>query len=174
MADQRLSYEESCEKLTPDFIAETPPMPARIPRFDDEVLGLSFFRTFIGEGADFAHLTIPRTFAARSEFNDVSFRNTDLSESCLCWNDFVDVDFTGADLGAADLRSSVYQGVTFDAANLQGADLRRSSFEGCSFANARLDGAIASRSQKSDLSLSAEQSRVVDWRWRAGPEPDGG
>ena len=174
MADKRLSYEESCEKLKPNYISETPTLPDRMPRFDDEELGLSFFRTFVGKGDDFSNLTIPRTFFGRSEINDASFRNTDLSQSCMCWNDFNDVDFTGADLSGADLRGSVYRNVRFNSANLQGADLRHSSFEECDFQGADLTQTILARSQKRALALTSEQSKVVDWHWRSGPEPDGG
>ena len=174
MPDKRLSYEESCEKFKPDYISETPPFPDRMPRFDDEELGLSFFRTFVGEGADFSNLTIPRTYFGRSEVNSASFRNTDLSQSCMCWNDFVNVDFTGADLSGADLRGSTYKKVRFVSASLKGADLRHSSFDGCDFHCADLTQAILARSQKKSLALTQEQSKVVDWRWRPGPEPDGG
>ena len=174
MRDKRLSYEESCEKFKPDYISETPPLPDRMPRHADEAPGLSIFRTFVGEGDDFSNLTIPRTYFGRSEVNDASFRNTDLSQSCMCWNDFVDVDFTGADLSGADLRGSTFEAVRFSAAVLQGADLRHSSFEDCDFRGADLTGAILSRSQKNNLALTPEQSKVVDWRWRSGPKPDGG
>jgi len=174
MPDKRLSYEESCEKFKPDYISETPSLSDRMPRFDDAELGLSFYRTLVGEGDDFSNLTIPRTFFGRSEINDAAFRNTDLSQSCMCWNDFVKVDFTGADLSGADLRASIYRNVRFSAANLQRADLRHSSFEECDFNGTDLTRAILTRSQKKSLNLTPEQSSVVDWRWRSGPEPDGG
>ena len=174
MPGERLSYEESCEKLKPGYISETPPLLDRMPRFADEDLGLCFFKTLVGEGDDFSNLTIPRTFFGRSEINNASFRNTDLSQSCMCWNDFVDVDFTGADLNGADLRGSVYRNVQFNAANLQGADLRHSSFEDCDFQGADLTQAILSRSQKRSLVLTPGQCKLVDWHWRSGPEPAGG
>jgi uncharacterized protein YjbI with pentapeptide repeats len=62
---------------------------------------------------DFSDLTLPRTFFGRSELDGTAFRNTDLTESNLCWNDF----------------------------NGVGADLRRSSFTGCIFEGALLKGA---------------------------------
>ncbi|MEL7187510.1 MAG: pentapeptide repeat-containing protein [Pseudomonadota bacterium] len=174
MSDTRLSYEESCEEFKPDYISETPPLPDRMPRYDDEELGLSFFKTFVGDGADFSNLTIPRTFFGRSEIRDTSFRNTDLSESCLCWNDFADVDFSAADLSNADLRGSTYRNVNFRLATLKDADLRHSSFENCDFEGADLSNATLSRSQKKSLSLADHQVKAIDWRWRAGPLPDGG
>lgn len=173
MSDQRLSYEDSCEKLQPDYIAETPPMPKRMPRYDDEELGLSFFRTFVDAG-DFSNLSIPRTYFGRSKFNGTSFQNTDLSQSCLCWNDFVDVDFSDPELADADLRGSTFRRVRFRSANLKNADLRNSSFENCEFDGADLSNAILSRSQRKSLSLASEQKKSIDWRWRRGQLPDGG
>ena len=174
MPIERLSYEESCEKFRPDFLAETPPLPDRMPRFDDEHAGLSFFKTFIGEGDDFSNLTIPKTFFGRSEIREASFRNTDLSQSCMCWNDFVDVDFAEADLSFADLRCSLFRQVRFRNASLKGADLRHSSFESCDFQGADLTNAVLTRSQRRRLGLTPGQSALVDWRWRSGPKPDGG
>ncbi len=170
----RLSYEESCEKLKPAYISETPPLPERRPRYDDEAPGLSFFRTFLGDGEDLSNLTIPRTFFGRSELNDVNFGNTDLSQSCLCWNDFVDVSFAGADLRDADLRASGFLRVRFNAADLSNADLRHSTFDDCDFEHADLSAAIVSRSQLRSMRLSPEQKAAIDLRWRNGPKPDGG
>ena len=174
MPIERLSYEESCERFRPDYLSEKPPLPDRMPRFDDEQMGLSFYRTFVGEGEDFSNLTIPRTFFGRSEIREVSFRNTDLSESCMCWNDFVGVDFAEADLSFADLRCSTFRRVRFNDASLKGADLRHASFEDCDFDGADLTDAVLSRSQKRLLALTPGQTAVVDWRWRSGPKPDGG
>src|ERR1035438_7764265 len=100
----RLSYEDSCRLLQrigyPDAGAEgvIPPIPDHRPQCDDEApLGVSFFRTFVGESA-LENLTLSRTFFGKSEVGPVSFKNTDLSESTLCWNDFNGVNFTDADL----------------------------------------------------------------------------
>ena len=56
MPQPRLNYDESIARLQelgalgPD---ERPPMPDHVPQpEDDEPLGLSFFRTFLGDGAD--------------------------------------------------------------------------------------------------------------------------
>lgn len=174
MSDQRLSYDDSCERLKPEYISETPRLPDRMPRYDDEEPGLSFFKTYVGDGADFSNLTIPRTYFSRSEISDISFQNTDLSQSYLCWNDFVDVDFSSANLSEADLRGSAYRNVNFTSARLNDADLRHSTFEDCDFEGADLAGATLSRSQKRSLSLTSRQIKAVDWRWRAGPLPDGG
>ena len=174
MPIERLSYEESCEKFRPGYLSETPPRPDRMPRFDDEQAGLSFFRTFVGEGDDFSNLTIPRTFFGRSEIREASFRNTDLSQSSMCWNEFVDVDFAEADLSFADLRCSLFRQVRFSEASLKGADLRHSSFEDCDFQGADLADAVLSRSLKRRLTLTPAQRAQVDWRWRSGPKPDGG
>ena len=174
MPVSRLSYEESCRRLVPDYISEVPPLLDRMPRYDDDVIGLDFFKTVLEDDTRFSGLTIPRTFIGRSEVSAVSFRNSDLSESCLCWNDFINVDFREADLSGSDLRGSIYRNVDFTSARLSGADLRHSTFEGCSFEGADVSNAKLTRSQRGSLNLTREQSGKVDWRWRAGPKPHGG
>jgi len=178
MSQERLHYADSIRRLRelgylgPD---EQPPLPDHVPQpEDEEPLGLSFFRTFVGEGADLSNLRIPRTFFGRSEISNASFRNTDLSESNLRWNDFIDVDFTEATLSRADLRASIYTRVNFTRADLRGADMRRAHFEGCVFDEAVMDGAILARGQVRRLALSDSQKAVVDWRDDDGPEPSGG
>jgi uncharacterized protein YjbI with pentapeptide repeats len=144
MSQARLSYAESIRRLQELGFLERdqqPPMPVRLPQpEDEEPLGLSFFRTFVGEGADLSNLSIPRTFFGRSDIGNASFRNTDLSESNLCWNDFTDTDFTVATLARADLRASIYTRVKFTQADLRGADMRHTNFEGCIFDGAIMDG----------------------------------
>src|SRR5262245_50280372 len=88
----RLSYEESCRllqrlRLYSDAGTEgvIPPIPDHRPQHDDKApLGVRFFRTWVGED-DLENLTLPRTFFGRSEIGPASFKNTDLSESTLCW-----------------------------------------------------------------------------------------
>ena len=175
MPEPRLSYEASCQRLIPTYLESIPPNPIRQPRFDDEgSLGVSFFRTFIGEGEDLSNLTLPRTFFGKSELNSVSFRNTDLSESNFCWNDFVNVDFSSSTLTDSDMRASVFENVSFADADLSGSDLRHSSFEGCDFVGATMSGTLLARSQRKALYLSKEQHRKVRWCWTNGPEPGGG
>src|SRR5262245_28646747 len=115
MAAQRLGYDDSIRRLQElGFLGadEHPPMPNQVPQpEDEEPLGLSFFRTFVGENADLSNLSIPRTLFGRSEISSASFRNTDLSESNLCWNDFINVDFTEAIMARADFRASTYRRV---------------------------------------------------------------
>ena len=128
----RLSYEESCRLLHRLGCLDepVPPLPARRPRHDDEEpLGVSFFRTFLGE-VDLENLTLPRTFFGRSEVGPMSFRNTDLSESTLCWCDLNGVDFTDCDLSESDLRASRFNNVKFARAALRNADLRHSTLRG--------------------------------------------
>ena len=129
MTTPRFGYDHSIRRLRelgilgPD---ERPPIRDHVPQpEDEEPLGLSFFRTFVGDGADLSNLSIPRTFFGRSEISNASFRNTDLSESNLRWNDFIDVDFTEATLAGADLRSSIYTRVNFTHTDLRGTDMRR-------------------------------------------------
>jgi uncharacterized protein YjbI with pentapeptide repeats len=150
-------------------------LPDQVPQYDDpEPLGVNFFRTMVSDEVPLDNLTLQRTFFGRSEVNKASFRNTDLTESNLCWNDFHGVDFTGATLAKADMRSSQFVDVTFTAADLRGADMRRSSFERCTFDGAILDGAVLTNDQAKMLSLTPEQRQAIDWRSDPGGEPGGG
>ena len=173
----RLSYAESCRELERSNWIEKGSAPAeprpRRPQFDDETLGIQFFRT-LAEDASLSNLTIPRTFFGRSEIRRTSFVNTDMSESTLCWNDFIDVDFTKACLADSDLRAALFERVNFSAADLRRADLRRSSFTACSFKGATMDGAKLTRDQLATGELAPEQRRVVDWQDDEGDEPGGG
>ena len=144
-----------------------------MPSFDDSVLGLHFFRTGL-EDEDLGALTIPRTYFARSEFRRVAFRDTDLSESRMCWNDWLECDFSQADLTGADMRASLYEQCRFVGAALAGADLRRSRFEACDFAAARMRGAKLTYRQGAGLGLTERQRYEVDWQAEDGPEPPGG
>src|SRR5262249_50517774 len=143
MTAPRLGYDDSIRRLRElGFLGvdEQPSMPDHVPQPEDgEPLGLSFFRTFVGEGADLSNLTIPRTFFGRSEVSNASFANTDLSESNLRWNDFIDVDFTEAILSRADFRASNYTRVNFARADMRGTDMRRADFEECVFDGAAMD-----------------------------------
>lgn len=148
-------------------------MPSRQPRFDDpEPLGVSFFRTQV-EG-DLSRMTLPRTFFGRSQIGEASFKDSDLSESTLCWCDFINVDFTEACLRTCDLRASSFKIVNFAKCDLSGADLRRSSFVNCNFRDAVLNGAKLTRAQTPQLKLSPQQLAVVDWQATDGDEPGGG
>ena len=187
----RLSYEESCRLLQrlgyPDVGADgvIPPIPDHRPQCDDEApLGVSFFRTFVGQDIeegdeddshrDLENLTLPRTFFGRSYIQHVSFKNTDLSESTLCWNDFNEVNFTDADLSGGDLRASIFSEVDFVRTNLRKADLRHSSFEACDFTDADMRGAKLTPKQGEQIHLSDEQRKVIDWQESDGDEPPGG
>lgn len=177
MAQTRLSYVDSCRRLQPTYLSpgDIPPMPDHVPQHDDpEPLGVSFFRTFVGDGDDLGNLTLPRTFFNRSEVNHVSFKNTDLSESNLCWNDFIDVDFADAILTGSDLRASIFQRVKFVCSDLRGSDMRRSSFEECIFDGALMEGAILTYEQGRHIELSNEQREGIEWTHDDGPEPGGG
>ncbi len=172
---QRLSYEDSIVRLREiGWLGEDcPPMPDHPPIFDDpEPLGFSFFRTRAADD-DLSGLTLARTYFAKSEINAMSFANTDLSESTMCWNDFLRVNFSGASLAAADMRASLYENCNFDDADLSGADLRLSSFDGCTFANTNVAGAKLSQDQRANIALSDHQFGTIDWL-DAGDEPPGG
>jgi BTB/POZ domain-containing protein KCTD9 len=174
----RISYDLSCARLRNLGLLDqedAPPTPKRLPQYDDkEPLGVSIFRTRLPDALDLSNLTLTRTFFGRSEIRRVLFRNSDLHESNLCWNDFIGTDFTEADLGRSDMRASLFQEVLFVAANLDGADLRRSSFIGCDFEKAAMKGTILTRKQGAEMFLTEAQSQYVDWRDENGPEPPGG
>ena len=121
-------------------------IPDHQPQIDQDPLGVTFFRTFVGVGEDdLENLTLPRTFFGRSEIGPVSFKNTDLAESNLCWNDFNEVNFTDADLSGCDIRASFFSEIHFVRTNLRNADLRHSYFEACDFTDADMRGAKLTR-----------------------------
>lgn len=172
----RLSYEESCARLRELGLLgldEFPPLPDKMPAYDDEEpLGVSIRRTEFRR-VDLSGLTLPRTYIGRSVLNAVQFKNTELSESNLCWNDFIHVEFDGAVLARADLRASTFTRVSFRGADLRGVDFRRSSFEYCAFTDALMDGVTAPRDPQ--FIVSPAQRAVVRWvDVDEGPEPDGG
>jgi hypothetical protein len=175
--DTRLSYEDTLKRLQEiGYVGqgESPPMPDHRPRYDDaEPLGFSFFRTKAIDD-DLSGLRLCRTYFARSEINGISFANTDLSESTMCWNDFIAIDFSGARLTDCDMRASVFENCVFDNADMSGSDLRRSSFESCSFKGARMERAILASSQRGRFVLNDEQLSAIDWRDDDGEEPPGG
>ena len=173
----RLPYLESCRHLQALGLlgeGDPPPMANRLPRYDDdEPLGVSFFRMLVKD-SDLSNLTLPRSYFGRSEISRVSFRNTDLTESGMSWNDFIEVDFGSAVLTGSDLSASVFDRVDFTGADLRGAQMRRSDFLSCRFDEAILDAAVFARRQALKLAISPSQALVIDWRDDDGPEPDGG
>ena len=175
-AAARLSYMASCQRLQEKGLlppGDLPPMPPRMPRFDDDPVHLSFFRTNVtGEHLD--NMTLPRTFFGRSSVSGTSFCNTDLSESVLCWNDFDTIDFSAADLSGSDLRAANFRNCDFSQADLSRSDLRQSSFDRCRFAGAVLTGAKLTNGQVALLRLSSEQRSGVAFQADDGPEPGGG
>jgi uncharacterized protein YjbI with pentapeptide repeats len=173
---QRLSYEDSCRALQDAQIIDAdniPPMSSQRPRHDDEVPGISFFRTELAE-AKLEHLTLPHTFFGRSEIRATSLRDTDLSESTANWNDFIEVDFTGADLSGSDLRACLFERVRFRGTKLVGVDFRYCGFKRCDFTDADLTDAKLTQKVGAALKLTPEQQSVVDWQAEDGEEPAGG
>ncbi len=152
---------------------ECPKMPAHQPRYDDIELGVNFFRTRVA-GVKFQRLTLPRTFISRSEINNSSFHDCDLSESVMNWNNFENVDFTSASLKACDLRSCNFHLVDFRRASLMRADLRHCRFESCDFTDADLTGSKLGRTIRASLVLTKGQIATIDWQVTEGPEPPGG
>src|SRR5262249_7654861 len=70
---------------------------AGVEREGDHQGDISFFRTG-WKDTDLSNLTLPRRYINRSSFEGVSFVNSDLNQSFMCWNDFIKCDFTDADL----------------------------------------------------------------------------
>lgn len=167
---------ESQGEVTPRRADGSPFVQNAMPNQDDEELGFCYYKYRL-EDADNGNLTLPRTLFGRSWFVRVSFANTDLSESRVCWNEFEECDFTGADLSGCDMRGSVFKTCKFVGADMRGADLRRSSFEGCDFAGADLNGAVAEDEDAigcvQDF-LTEEQQAGMAWSIDEGPEPPGG
>jgi uncharacterized protein YjbI with pentapeptide repeats len=169
-------YLEQEGERAPRDASGKPFVPAQMPNFDDEELGLSYYKYRLEE-ADNGDLCMPRTFFGRSWFVRFRFANTDLSESRMCWNDFEQCDFSGANLTQCDMRASIFRGCKFVGAVLRGADLRCSSFESCDFSRADLTDAIAEDEDAIGCVqdyLSDEQQAVMQWLEDSGPEPPGG
>lgn len=174
---QRKSYDDSCRTLQErGFIddIDVPPLPNQMPSYDDaEPLGVSFLRTGIWDD-DLSNLTLPRTYICRCEVSNISFKETDLSESRMCWNDFIEVDFTDADLERCDLRKSRFQNVKFVRSNLSLTDMRQSEYDGCDFSHAKMLGTKLTEIQVEQLDLSPEQLGAIDIQLSDGDEPGGG
>jgi uncharacterized protein YjbI with pentapeptide repeats len=169
-------YLESQSQHPPRHPDGQPFVHEAMPNYDDEELGFNYFKNRV-EDADNGNLSLPRTFIGRSSLIRVSFANSDLSSSRMCWNDFDECDFSKADLSGCDMRASQFKGCTFRDAVLRGADLRRSSFEDCDFAGADLAGAVAKEEDNDGCVqdyLTGEQQAVMAWTPDRGPEPPGG
>jgi uncharacterized protein YjbI with pentapeptide repeats len=183
-AERRRSLEETWQHLEsqgekmPRDSDGRPFVPPQMPNYEDkEPLGFSFFGRG-GQVDNYSNLTLPRTYFGHSTLTRLSFSNTDLSGSRMCWNDFVGCDFSSADLSRCDMRASLFKGCKFAGAVLSGADLRRSFFEDCNFTGAELGGAVAedvlyANGCVQDF-LTKEQQAVMAWSPDAGPEPPGG
>jgi uncharacterized protein YjbI with pentapeptide repeats len=155
----------------------TPHLSTGMPSVgDSEVVNITFFRT-MWQDADLSQLTLPRIFFGRSGFERVSFRDTELTDSRMCWNDFTRCDFTGADLRRCDMRASVFDSCIFRDADLSGADLRRSTFDSCIFEGANMNDAIVyKKSAVENLIplLSKDQRAAIRWVHEQSTEPPGG
>jgi BTB/POZ domain-containing protein KCTD9 len=173
----RITYEASWKRLVDlGYINSDlePVLPDHRPEADDSgPHGFQFFRTEV-VGEDLSGLTLRRAYFGRSLVERTSFRNADLSESNLCWNDFIDVSFESAVLAGSDLRSSQFERTNFDHADLKRADFRHSSLRACSAVGADLTGAVMTANQARQLNLSPDQSSGIELRTDEGPEPAGG
>src|SRR5207244_1692563 len=64
------------------------------PKPDNQYRG-PCLRDALHEEVDFENLTLPRTLFIGCRFHGVSFRNSDLNQSCLC-GEFIDCHFSDA------------------------------------------------------------------------------
>jgi uncharacterized protein YjbI with pentapeptide repeats len=171
----RHTYEQSCAKLQLLGYLESnefPPIPSQRPRHDDSgPPGVSFFRTEVT--GELSNLTLLRTFFGKSEIREASFRNTDLTESTLCWCDFEDMDFSDACLRDSDLRAANFDRVNFSRCDLRGSDLRLAHFNNCVFEGAVVKGMKLTRAQARQVRLDKSQAQDVDWQSSDGDEPEG-
>jgi len=184
---KRLSLEKTWQKLEeagdemPRTESGKPFVPESMPNYDDEVLGVEFFRTEV-EDADYSFLTLPRTFFGRSELKKVNYQNSDLSESRMCWNDFIECDFSNADLSKCDMRSPNFENCNFSGANLKEADLRCAGMTNCNFTGADVTDVQALPAHhlyhrnvgSIEALLTDEQCVSIDWTDDAGEEAPGG
>ncbi|MDN5215835.1 pentapeptide repeat-containing protein [Fulvivirgaceae bacterium BMA12] len=174
--EPRKSFEETIAILRASGIVDEtqdPKIPEDMPQYDDrELVGFKLFRIGL-ENKDLNNLNMPMTFFYKSEIWKCSFKNTNLHQSNLCWNDFIDVNFSTADLSGSDLRASIFENVLFRETNLSGADLRKSYFEGCDFTLSKMLGTKLTRDAASTLNLSETQIRDIDWQDNEGEEPAG-
>lgn len=173
---ERLNYEQSCRFLQQSGWlkdGEIPKLPEQPPQYDDEILGVEFFRTIVEDGR-FENLTLPRTYFGRSEIRNSSFAGSDLTESVANWNDFINVNFAEADLTKFDFRGCSLQKINFGGSILKDADLRCCGFENCNFQDAVMTGAKMTKETGATISLAPSQREGIDWRDDDGPEPGGG
>jgi uncharacterized protein (TIGR02996 family) len=179
---RRKSVEETwrhLEKLgytMPRDAEDRPLVPLSMPNYDDDDPRFSYFRTRLKD-EDRSDLSLPRTYFGRSWFIRVSFAETDLSESRMCWNDFDGCDFSGADMSRCDMRASIFRRCKLVGAILRGADVRRSTFKDCDFAGAELSGTMAENADFQGCVfdfLTREQQAVMVLTEDEGPEPPGG
>jgi uncharacterized protein YjbI with pentapeptide repeats len=181
---KRLTYVESVAVLKSkvDIMGDALPTVTRTPRYDDEKIGPSIFRMKV-EDVSLDGLTLLGLYVGRSELSRLSFKATDLHLCAFNWSDIIKCDFSSADLSHADLRACHFVSCSFAGAILTSADLRGSTFVSSTFTDADLRGALLYRRpetrkmgaivDQTDLPLTPEQRRLVDWSGEA-PEPGGG
>jgi hypothetical protein len=181
-ASTRKGWRESWEVLRqqhgvmlPDLKDEDPwawPDWGDRPAAGEKYSGLTVSKRAFEE-VDLEGLWLVRTLFADCRFHGMSFRDTDLSMSCLNGCEFIDCDFTGASLIRVDLRKATLFACRFVGCELIGADLREAKLEHCTFTRAKLAGATIDRALKDALRLSAVQRDFqVDWREEGDRGPD--
>jgi uncharacterized protein YjbI with pentapeptide repeats len=177
VAGQRLPWRESLDVLKergikfPARMKRTPLGEVDSPSPGRPTGGLSILDARFEE-VDFENLFLRRTLIERCRFHAVSFKNTDLTLSCLA-SEFIDCDFSDADLTCAHLGAAAFFACRFQGTQLLGAELRGATLEHCDFTAANLTGARFDRVLKKTLKLTDKQRRLmVDWRTPDDIGPD--
>jgi hypothetical protein len=178
MPEQRLPWRQSLKMLRSRGVrlpvgryAPKDPTEIDTPDLGKPHRGLRFHDA-VYEEIDFENLSLRRTLIERCRFHGVSFRNTDLGQSCLA-AEFIDCDFSDAVLICANLAGSAFFACRFRNAALIGSELRGATLEHCDFTDADLTGARLDRVLKESLPLSDTQRRLmVDWRSPDDEGPD--
>jgi hypothetical protein len=176
------SYQESFERLAGlvEIIGEPRPDVLRPPRYDDEEVGPSVFRSLVAD-VDLTDLTLPGLYVARSQMTSCNFARSDLHLSTFNWSDITHCEFTDCDLRGSDLRACNFADCSFRGADLSDADVRGSAFERCDFSGATCNGLILNRRrgllgwsfEELKLPLSRDQQARVKWTSEY-TEPGGG
>jgi len=177
----RLSLSESWDLLDADDNDEamprnpdgSPKLPTKRPQAGKPGFGSIELYKNGWEDADMSGLTIPRCFFARSLLKQVTFHNTDLNESWLCWNNFEYCNFSEARLARCDMRCSYWLNCCFDGTDLTGADLRGSDFVNCTFEGTVFKDTLVLPGDKLIAALSEGQKTGIVLKRQGGQPHDG-
>ncbi len=177
----RLSLNDSWDLLDRDDSDErmprnpdgSPKLPTKPPQAGTPGFGSIEMYKNGWEDGDMSNLTVPRCFFARSLLERVSFLNTELTESWLCWDNFEGCDFWKSVLTRCDMRCSYWKNCRFDKADLTGADLRGSNFENCTLEGATFKDTLVLPGDVLLAQLSEAQKAGIVLKRQGGQPHDG-